>query len=74
MLNKRELASIRKALPDNSYTVIGERTNYSKETVRKVLNIPDRYNKEIIDAAIGLIEEFKQMVADQKNRIKQITA
>lgn len=74
MLNKRELNNLKKALPDNSYFTIAEVLNISKETVRKVLNDPSRYRKDVIDEAIALSKNHLSHIQSQKQQLKELKA
>lgn len=75
MLTKRELTVIKKALPANGYQKVADKlSDVSKDSVRKVLSEPKRYNKAIIYTALAVIEEYKQEVSDVKNKIKEIVS
>lgn len=74
MLSKRELTSIKKALPDRGLHKVAERSGCSYATVQKVFLEPKRYNKEIIYAAIAIIEDEKQEMQKLKLKIKEIVS
>lgn len=73
MFTKRDLQKIRKALPKFGYKLISEKMgNMTPDAIKMVLLYPDRYNKEVIDAAEQVIIEYKQKVAAQKARVMEV--
>jgi hypothetical protein len=74
MLNKRELNSLKNALPDNGYQQIADNLSIGKETVRKVLTEPTRYRKDVIDEAILVVKTHKEYVESQKQQVKELKA
>lgn len=74
MLSKRELTAIKKALPDKGLHRVAERSGCSYATVQKVFLEPKRYNKNIIYAAISIIEDEKQEVEKLKLKIKEVVS
>lgn len=72
MLSKRELTKVRKQLPPNGYALIADKVLKSTEAVKKVLQDPDRYNKDVIDAAFVVIDNYKKEVEQQKQKIKAL--
>lgn len=75
MLTKRELTVLKKALPADGYQKVADKLiSISKDSVRKTLNEPKRYNKEIITTALAVIEEYKQELSEIKSQIKEIAS
>ena len=74
MLSKRELKTIKSALPVNGYKLISEKSGVTVETVRKVLNEPSRYREDVIKNALCVIEEKKVHIQTLKEQIKTITS
>jgi hypothetical protein len=70
MLTKRELGKIRKQLPQDGYERIASLAFKSAEAVKKVLREPDRYNKDVIDKALIVVEQYKLEVEEQKAKVK----
>ena len=79
MLNKRELATIRKALPKDGYQMIAKKVgDTSSEAVRKVLSDPKRHNAQVIQTAIDLIDSYKKQQEAEtlslRSRLKEVTS
>lgn len=73
MLTKRELQAIKRQLPEDGYQKVSDKLeNVTKESVRKVLNDPSRYNKDVIYASLQVIEEHKNEVEALKNKVREV--
>jgi len=73
MLNKTQLKKIRKALPKDGYERISVRMDgKSTQSIRMVLTDPKRYNKDVIDNALVVVEVYKEEMLAQKNAIKNL--
>lgn len=72
MLTKKELDTLRKALPEKGINKISAKTGYSYYVVQKVLTDPKRFKQDIIDAAIEVRAEYEQYLANLKETIKNI--
>jgi len=73
MLTTEELKTLRDALPKNGYQLVSDKVfGASSITVRLVLTEPRRYRKDILDAAILVIEEFKQEIDLQRKKIREV--
>lgn len=69
-LNKEELSKIRKSLPEEGYEKISKILNgMSVNSIRMILTEPGRYKKEVIDAAILVIEEYQEEIVVQKSKV-----
>lgn len=69
MLTKEELDELKKALPKKGLHRIAEQSGYSYATVQRSLCDPKRYNRQIIEATIQVVEQYKNEVAEQKLRL-----
>lgn len=74
MLNKRALAAIKKKLPKDGFQLVSDKSGVSKESVKKILNDPLRFNKDVIAAALTVIEEYQEELAQLETRAKNLTA
>jgi hypothetical protein len=74
-LTQTELKTLRDKLPDGGYKLVASKlTRVTAETVRKVLSDPARYKREVIDAAIEVVKEQKELLAAQREAIKEIAS
>jgi hypothetical protein len=72
-LSQTELKALKAQLPDGGYKLVASKLNrVTAETVRKVLNDPNRYNFEVIDATISVVKEYKERIEAQKEAIKAV--
>jgi len=70
-LPTKDLKVLRKKLPHGSIKKISEDVGLDQSTVSKVLR-GDFQNDAVIDAAIAILENRKQLVSNLKNRIKNL--
>ncbi len=73
MLNKRALAAIKRKLPKDVFQLVSDKSGVSKESVKKILNDPLRFNKDVIAAALTVIEEYQEELAQLETRAKNLT-
>lgn len=78
MINQRELLALRNELPKDWVHKVVERTSYSQSRIRETLRFPNKYNKEIIDAAIEVAKQHKvdadATISSQKQQIKALAS
>lgn len=69
---EKELKKIRQSLPKNGYKLVSDKLEgISPDSVRMILHEPSRYNEMVFDAVALVLEERKQKIIAQKQRIKQ---
>jgi hypothetical protein len=74
MITKRELQKLKDALPSDGYTKIEEKTGIQYQLIVKSFNDPKRFKKEVIEAALEVIKEYKAEVLALKSQIKTIAS
>lgn len=77
MLNKTELQTLLKQLPNNWVELVMEKTNFKGTKIREALRLPAKYDAQVIDAAILVAKEHKEAelakAQEQKKRIKELS-
>jgi len=72
MLNKDALKAIKQKLPKDGIQMISEKTGVSKDSVKKILNEPSRFNKKVIEAALKIIEAYELEINDLVSRANNL--
>lgn len=74
MITKEELDIITEALPYNGTKLIKEKLyRVSVNTISNVLNNPDLYREDIIDAALEVINDRRLKASEQKSKILELS-
>jgi len=71
-MNAKDLKTLRNKLPKKWAATIASSTGKSRVYVWQVLNGKERYNEEIIDAAIELAKQNKEKQANRLEQIKNL--
>ena len=73
MLTKKEIKKIQKALPlsvSHGYDLIQQKIPaLSKDQISKAFNCEKRYRPDVMEAAVQVIQEYKDKVKELKNKI-----
>ena len=74
MLTIEELKTLRDALPYNSTKlIISKCTRVSTSMVSRALNKPEHYRKDIIDAALEVVQEHRDSIETQRSQISALS-
>lgn len=68
MLSKERLNAIKEGLPKNGFQMVSDKSGVSKDSVKKILNDPERFNPEVIEAALEVVEEYQKKLRNLENR------
>ncbi len=69
--SKKDLTKIRRTLGKHGLDAVAEKVNMNTNTVRMILYEPARYNETVFDAVAEVLENRKEKLQAQKQRIKQ---
>lgn len=72
MLTKREVQTLKSALPPDGYKRIENKTGISYQLISKSFSDPKRLKIDVIQAALEVVEDFKKEVSQLKSKIKEV--
>lgn len=74
----KELKALKRKLPTNWVDRVKTKVTFGSTKIREALSNPAKYDKEILDAAIEVLTEYKAemeaSIQEQKARLKQLGA
>ena len=69
-LEKEELNTLRKNLPDGALSLLADKTGLKESSIKQILLKPERFNKRVIEQALSLALLNKVEVDQIKDNIK----
>jgi len=72
MLDKKALEALKKKLPKDGIQKVAERSGVSYESVKKILNTPERFNKDVIEAALEIVEDYQAQLTMLEDRAAKL--